>query len=51
MNVGRVDFEGALNQLVDLEKSFNIELANCKKVASPHQCSQSISLWLHFFFI
>lgn len=25
---------------------------SCKKVASPHQCSQSISLsWLHFFFI
>ena len=33
MNVGRVDFEGALNQLADLEKSFNIELANCEKLS------------------
>lgn len=29
MNVERVDFEGALNQLADLEKSFNIELEHC----------------------
>ena len=36
MNVGRLDFEGALNQLADLEKSFNIELANCEKLVDGH---------------
>ena len=39
MNVGREDFEGALNQLADLEKSFNMELANCEKLASGHLVS------------
>ena len=39
MNVGRVDFEGALNQLADLEKSFNIELVNCEKLAAGHLVS------------
>ena len=39
MNVGRVDFEGALKQLDDLEKSFNMELENCEKLAAGHLIS------------
>ena len=38
MNVGRADFERALNQLADLEKSFSIELANCEKMEDRTIC-------------